>query len=69
MNIGFRTWEQADPELMRKIQKISRFVLPMSKSRLLLPVAGNVDSRALARYFFIWLRRQYSIWLSPLCCH
>ncbi|MGD9008195.1 MAG: hypothetical protein PVG41_09745, partial [Desulfobacteraceae bacterium] len=39
------------PELMRQIQKVPRLVLPMSKSKLLPPVAGNVDSRALARYF------------------
>jgi hypothetical protein len=36
---------------MRQIQKVPRLVLPMSKSKLLPPVAGNVDSRALARYF------------------
>jgi hypothetical protein len=39
------------PVLMRQIQEVPRLVLPMSKSKLLPPVAGNVDSRALARYF------------------
>jgi hypothetical protein len=39
------------PELMRQIKEVPRLVLPMSKSRLLPPVAGNVNSRALARYF------------------
>ena len=36
---------------MHQIREVPRLVLPMSKSRLLPPVAGNVDSRALARYF------------------
>jgi hypothetical protein len=39
------------PVLMRQIQEVPRLALPMSRSRLLPPVAGNVDSRALARYF------------------
>jgi hypothetical protein len=36
---------------MRQINKVPIFVLPMSKSKLLPPLAGNVDSRALACYF------------------
>lgn len=39
------------PELMRQIKKVPQLVLPISKSKLLPPVAGNVNSRALARYF------------------
>jgi hypothetical protein len=39
------------PQVMRQVQELPEFLLPMPRSKLVPPSAANVNSTALARWF------------------
>jgi len=59
------------PRVMRQIQEVPEFLIPMPRSKLVPPAAANVNSNALARwfrkgYFQAFRRRPSRFYMAPI---
>jgi hypothetical protein len=59
------------PQVMRQVQEIPEFLLPMPRSKLVPPATANVNSNALARwfrkgYFQAFRRRPSRFYMAPI---